>query len=334
MKCALTLLFFILSLVSLSQTIWSENFESYTNGTQNSIKWTTQANNCDADGLPGVSSGNYWGVKTNSSGDKEFCADDIEGITCCLNQQGQSDNIWISEDIDISQYTGLSISFLMRNEGDMECSSCGQGNDGFKSEYQIDGGSWITISNICGVSSGFVSSDCVEIPTGQILKIRFLLGSQANGERYFFDDIVVSQSDCYTALPVELISFTGKSEGRFNVIEWKTATEYNSSHFDLEKSEDGINWKKITQIPSVGNSNYVMSYVHSDFGVSKLINYYRLIQFDIDGELKLYSPIAIDNRDFKNIIKITNSIGQSVDDNYTGIIIIYYEDGEIFRTYK
>ena len=45
-----------------SQTIWVEDFSPYPNGTQNAIKWTTSANNCDADGPPGTVADNYWGT--------------------------------------------------------------------------------------------------------------------------------------------------------------------------------------------------------------------------------------------------------------------------------
>ena len=72
------LLYFILSFpyFIFSQVIWVEDFSPYPNGTQNTIKWTTNANNCDADGLPGTVADNYWGTFNG-----EFRCEDIEGLT-------------------------------------------------------------------------------------------------------------------------------------------------------------------------------------------------------------------------------------------------------------
>ena len=203
-----TFLLLLLPFITNSQTvIWSEDFESYTDGTQNTTKWTTSANNCDADGAPGTSADNYWGTRT-TFGDKEFCCEDIEGITCC-GTQGASDNEWISEVINIAGYTDIALSIQMRAEGNMECNQCGQGEDLFDAEYQIDGGAWVNFLSICGFSDGQSLLECIDVGTGSTLRIRVLLGNQANTEEYYFDDIFVYETTCSIALPIELLSFTG-----------------------------------------------------------------------------------------------------------------------------
>jgi len=73
---------------------------------------------------------------------------------------------------------------------------------------------------------------------------------------------------------------------------WQTASEFNSSHFDLEKSRDGISWEKLAQIPAAGNSNDLLSYSYFDTNPLSQ-QYYRLHQFDIDGKDELFAPIAI-----------------------------------------
>jgi hypothetical protein len=62
------------------------------------------------------------------------------------------------------------------------------------------------------------------------------------------------------ALPVELTQFEGLPYQQWNVIKWSTDSEQNSSHFDLELSIDGENWRKITTIPSAGNSTEELKY--------------------------------------------------------------------------
>jgi hypothetical protein len=137
------------------------------------------------------------------------------------------------------------------------------------------------------------------------------------------------------ALPVELLYFEGKKAGNSNYLEWATATEHNSSHFVVEKSDDGFNWDKIGQLPSAGNSTQEIHYDLTDNNVSPVYNYYRLKQFDIDGASKDYGPIVINNKSqIKIIAKRINLIGQEIDENATGIIIEVYEDGTLKRTIK
>jgi hypothetical protein len=40
-------------------------------------------------------------------------------------------------------------------------------------------------------------------------------------------------------LPVELVSFSGVCDNGLINLTWQTASEFNSSHFDVEKSRDG-----------------------------------------------------------------------------------------------
>jgi hypothetical protein len=138
-----------------------------------------------------------------------------------------------------------------------------------------------------------------------------------------------------SALPIELISFEGKKQINSNMLYWSTASESNTSHFIIEKSDDGEKWSGIGQVQSAGNSTQKLDYSLEDKDVSQVINYYRLHQYDIDGVDDIFGPIAINNRDRINIIaKRINLAGQEVNENATGIIIEIYEDGSIKRVIK
>jgi hypothetical protein len=93
-------------------------------------------------------------------------------------------------------------------------------------------------------------------------------------------------------LPVELLSFSAECANESITLKWQTASEFNSSHFEVEKSTDGLNWNTIGQLPASGNSNELLSYSFQD--VAKSINtiYYRLNQVDNDGLQKYYGPIS------------------------------------------
>lgn len=86
------------------------------------------------------------------------------------------------------------------------------------------------------------------------------------------------------ALPVQLISFTGVNNGNSNVLQWKTATEYNSNRFELERSFDAVNFNMIGSVPS-RNSASGSTYQYNDnigrLGVNNF--YYRLKMVDNNG---------------------------------------------------
>jgi hypothetical protein len=94
-------------------------------------------------------------------------------------------------------------------------------------------------------------------------------------------------------LPVELVSFTGACDEGIINLTWQTASEFNSSHFDVEKSRDGENWQLLTTLPSAGTSNELITYQSTDQNGTEGNNYFRLRQVDIDGTEKLYDPINV-----------------------------------------
>lgn len=131
-----------------------------------------------------------------------------------------------------------------------------------------------------------------------------------------------------TTLPVELINFQGHEEGSANIITWTTASEQNNDYFILENSVDGETWSSIAVIKGAGNSTERQNYEVIQMSPEKVLNYFRLHQKDIDGAITSYNPISIDNRDVKRVVvKVINLLGQEVDEQYKGLVVIYFDDG-------
>jgi hypothetical protein len=107
----------------------------------------------------------------------------------------------------------------------------------------------------------------------------------------------------------------------------------NNDFFILERSEDGNNWERIYYIDGVVNSNQKTTYTFKDYYFKDNINYYKLTQFDFDGEGEESFIISVDNRNNKYLVKMINIMGQEVDDNYTGIVIYQYSDGTFEKKY-
>ena len=134
-------------------------------------------------------------------------------------------------------------------------------------------------------------------------------------------------------LPISLIQFDGKNESQSNLLTWVTLTESNNDYFTLERSEDGVDFKTITQMDGAGNSDVINYYQFEDQNFRPEINYYRLKQTDYNGQFSFSEIISIDNRSaIKHISKIINLHGQEVDTHYKGVVIIVYTDGSILKT--
>ncbi len=94
-----------------------------------------------------------------------------------------------------------------------------------------------------------------------------------------------------TILPVELIDFTAKAEALNINLNWSTASELNNSHFELERSTDGLNWTSISKVMASTEQSAVNNYSVTDKSAAAGVNFYRLKQVDLDGTITLYNTI-------------------------------------------
>lgn len=99
-----------------------------------------------------------------------------------------------------------------------------------------------------------------------------------------------------TPLPVELIAFEGQENAGVNHLTWRTGNETNSDHFEVERSANGIEFEWMADVTARGNGTQVTHYAFADRRPLNGLNYYRLMQVDVDGSFT-YSPvIALDNK--------------------------------------
>lgn len=96
-------------------------------------------------------------------------------------------------------------------------------------------------------------------------------------------------------LPVDLVSFKGWKTDKAVMLEWSTATEMNTTYFEVERSADGISFKAIGNEAAIGGISK-NTYNYTDGTPFSGINLYRLKIVDNDGKYT-----------YSNIIKINNS---------------------------
>jgi hypothetical protein len=130
------------------------------------------------------------------------------------------------------------------------------------------------------------------------------------------------------SLPVELTKFTATSHPDYNMIKWTTSSESNSDYYSLLSSEDGESWVEIRKENAAGNSIEEINYFYIDY-TKRELTYYKLRQFDKDGNNKTYGPILAQKLiSSKVILKYTNILGQDINpQNTKGLIIIVFDNG-------
>ena len=97
---------------------------------------------------------------------------------------------------------------------------------------------------------------------------------------------------CLAPLPVELTSFFVKTLGMEVFINWITASELNNSHFEIQHSIDGANFRAIDEVIGNGTTQEKQAYSYTHATPANGTNYYRLKQVDYDGAFE-YSDIRV-----------------------------------------
>ena len=100
-------------------------------------------------------------------------------------------------------------------------------------------------------------------------------------------------------LPIELIYFTAKPNEKEVSLDWATASEINNSHFDIERSADGVNFEYLATIKANGDGNHVTKQTYNtiDKKPYKGLSYYRLKQVDKSGEFKYATIVSVEFKD-------------------------------------
>jgi Secretion system C-terminal sorting domain len=99
--------------------------------------------------------------------------------------------------------------------------------------------------------------------------------------------ITLANSDA--ALPVVLSRFYIVCSGNKTILNWQTAQEVNSNHFEIEYSLDGLSYTNAGTVTAKGNSNTSTDYKFA--APDNRGKYYRLKMVDKDGHFA-YSDIA------------------------------------------
>jgi Secretion system C-terminal sorting domain len=103
--------------------------------------------------------------------------------------------------------------------------------------------------------------------------------------------------------PLRFLSFTGEKINRTTALQWTTDNEVNTSHFEIERSKNGVSFNSIGRVNSV-NSSGVHRYSFTDIAPVEGINFYRLKQVDRDRRISYTTIIKILHNSFGQVISL------------------------------
>ena len=185
---------------------------------------------------------------------------------------------------------------------------------------------------------GFGNGIPVSIPGNKTDTVGFAFNANFNGlsmgKHAFYvramDDWGLTNVDSFTvavALPVTLVNFTGQLVNNQVQLQWRTASEQNNDHFEVQHSTDGIQFSSIGNIKGSGTSFIPHDYQFTDVAPAQGNNYYRLKQVDIDGNYTFSSIV-----DVKLMTGITYTIYPNPAINKVNMVISVDKDQQIKLT--
>lgn len=140
------------------------------------------------------------------------------------------------------------------------------------------------------------------------------------------EKVVVSNTiTLESVLPITLINFSGSETPSGNALSWKTLTEKNSSHFELEKAYNSNQFETLATIKAAGNSSSFRNYSYLDIKPLSGKNFYRLKMIDIDGSYQYSRVVLIDNKNEQSGIRLLNNPTHS--NGFASMIITNAERG-------
>jgi hypothetical protein len=130
--------------------------------------------------------------------------------------------------------------------------------------------------------------------TGSGVRFYFAGNASNNDNNENVGDAIYTNSQL--TIPVELMTFDGKSSQKSVNLTWKTASERNNRVFEIERNVGNTadKFEKVGEVKGTGNSSAINAYSFTDNAPqADNVNYYRLRQVDFDGTSTFSKVISI-----------------------------------------
>lgn len=102
-------------------------------------------------------------------------------------------------------------------------------------------------------------------------------------------------------LPLDWLSFTATSFPRHVELQWITANQVNTSHFEVERSENAVNYHTLETLPAAGFASHPIIYNSKDYQPLSGTTYYRIKQVDFNGDFTFSEVRAVNRGAAQNV---------------------------------
>jgi hypothetical protein len=111
-----------------------------------------------------------------------------------------------------------------------------------------------------------------------------------------FSPFTIGSSTSLNPLPVTLMEFNAIALEKQVKVSWSTMSEVNNDFFTVQKCLDGKSWSVIGIVNGAENAGQVSNYSFMDVNPVAGVQFYRLIQTDINGESSISNIITVNYR--------------------------------------
>lgn len=138
--------------------------------------------------------------------------------------------------------------------------------------------------NITGVTAGQVY---VLLVTNYANTVQNITVNNAGG---------TATTNCAIVLPVGITAWNGEDAENGVSLAWTTESEQNNQYFAVQRMSSGLFWETIGVVPGNGTTETAEDYRFLDNSAAIGLNYYRLMQVDMDGAQRFTSPISVSHK--------------------------------------
>ncbi len=161
---------------------------------------------------------------------------------------------------------------------------------------------------------------------GNIYYVRIYSGSSGGGQF-----LMTGTNIGTTILPLKLISFYGNVQNKDAELKWKTALETNFNRFEIQRSENGLNFTTIgSQLP--GNTNYRFMDTHIFEKITTA--FYRLKMIDNDSRFTYSNIIKLSKQASGALTVYPNPVRDALTINglkQNGTMLLYNAEGRLLQ---
>ncbi|MFA6598033.1 MAG: T9SS type A sorting domain-containing protein [Ignavibacteriaceae bacterium] len=151
----------------------------------------------------------------------------------------------------------------------------------------------------------------------------------------------IGADEALTPLPVELTSFAAASKGNVVELSWQTATEKNSSYFEVQRKSEKSEWATVGKVQAAGTTTESKKYNFTEKDVKGTTVSYRLKMTDLDGsysyskevEVKVNVPVTFElSQNYPNPFNPSTTIKYAIPTDSKVKLEIYSMLGELVTT--